>query len=323
MPKQFPLIEVSGSYTDVGTAIGYAMKSQIQSEINRRRREINDYSSLLDKTKPYFEITYKLFPQYIQEMTAIAKAADVPANEYFFINNQEVYDETDRCTIAVSFSQGGAIVGHNEDANGEADEMYILRATIGEKSFFGLNYASGIPGCAASINNFGLVQCINWLNQETQVGVPKFFLARAILECRNLSEAESLIRKTPRASGFNHVLVHNQQVRNIEIAGEKISVEETDQSYVHTNHYLSNEMKEYETFHTKSSEARYQRASKLVKPNMVSTEMMRLLSDREDQRYPISREGETVGSLVFDTTKNTVSVCYGPANIGGYVSYQI
>lgn len=333
MAKKFPLIEISGSYSDVGMAIGRTMKPQIQAEITRRRREINHYEQLLAKTKPYYELTRQLFPQFIEEMTAIAQTADVPAEEYFFINNQEVFDETeekdrqhasipDHCTIAVSFNQDGAVVGHNEDAEGEVDQMYLLKATVGNVTFFGLNYATGIPGCAASINSYGLVQCLNWLNQTPKIGIPKFFLARAVLECKSLLQAENLIKQTPRASGFNHVLIQNHEVRNIEIAGEEIAVETTNGPYIHTNHYLSDEMKKYETFHTKSSEARYQRAKELIKPNMTPEDMMALLSDRENQEFPISRPGEAVGSIVFVPTQKSVHVCYGHPVVGEYVSYS-
>lgn len=333
--KTFPLVEVTGTNDQIGLAIGETMKNQIQKEISERKINIKNYDQEITKTFPYLEVTKKYFPQYLDELKGIADGSGVTFQDIFFVNNQEVFDTseehdrqdiaTDHCTITVSFGPHGPIIGHNEDMEGNLDVMYLLKATDTKgNSFFGLNYATGLPGCAASINSHGLVQCINSLNQEAKIGVPKFFLARAILDAKTLAEAENIVRNTPRASGFNHVLIQENTVINIEVAGSDIDVQKVEgQPYVHTNHYLSPKLKSMETFRTKSSDARYATATQLIHNGMDSIEMKHLLSDTSNPEYPIRRQGETVGSLVFIPHQHLVQINYGPPNIDTFIDYSI
>lgn len=330
------LLEIKGGYRDIGNAIGESFKKEITEDIEIRKTEIPNYNSYLEKSREYYEYTRTVFPNLIEETESIAKSAGVGVLDYFFVNNREVYDEAedydmkqavnpDRCTIAVGFGKEGAVVGHNEDWSIDSlDNLYILKAKINEITFISLNYKTAIAGVSASMNNFGLVQCINDLYQTNQFGVPKNYLARAILECKSLDEAEKLIRKTKRASGFNHVLVQGNEVRNIEIAGDQMSVEETiNTPYVHTNHYTSPEMKHLEKFHTKSSEERYQRASELVKNVKTTEDMRRLLSDTQNKEYPICREDETIGSVIAIPENNELWTCYGHPCAGEFNKYEI
>lgn len=334
--KEFEYLEVSGTHEDLGRAIGTKFKDAIQLRILHAQERIIDYEGYLKKTEPFFLAAKDAFPDLTRELTATAHAAGVGVADYFAINNHEVrakhkratykkeYIMSDHCTVAVSFGEHGAVVGHNEDWEGAtADSLYVLKATIGETTFTGLQYKVAVPGIAATMNNWGLVQCINSLNQISQIGVPKNILARAVLECKTLGEAESLIRKTKRASGYNHVLIQGPEVRNIEIAGDKIAIEKIiGKPYVHTNHYLSSELKSLEKFHTKSSEARYARAEEIVKNGMTIAEMEALLSDKTNKDLPISRDDATLGSFIALPDECKVYICYGPPNAGEYIEYK-
>jgi len=321
--KKFDYLEISGSHKDVGRAIGLKFKKEIQNRVFDRQKEISNYSEFLKRSEPYYKYAKDFFPNLVDELEATAKAAGVCVMDYFSINNGGI-STGDHCTVAVSFNKEGTLIGHNEDwKSASSDTLYLLKATIGSTTFFGLQYKVLMPGVSASVNNWGLVQCINYLNQGSQIGVPKIFLARAVLECKNLDEAENLLRKTKRASGFNHILVQGREVRNIEIAGDKLTIEKVvDRPYVHTNHYLSPDMKLLEKFHTKSSEARYERAKELIKSNMTKKEMGELLSDTKNKKYPICREDATLGSLIFLPKNKEVYVCYGHPCGGKYLKYE-
>lgn len=332
--KKYQVLDIKGSYQDVGFAIGESFRQEIQEDIEKRKVEIPNYESYLEKSKEYFNFTKSIFPNLIVETEAIAKAAGVGVVDYFFVNNRETYDEAelydkreavnpDHCTIVVGFGKDGLIVGHNEDWSIDAqDNIYILKATIGDVSFIGLNYKTAMVGVAASMNSYGLVQCINDLYQTNQFGVPKNYLARAVLECRTLDEAESLIRDTKRASGFNHVLAQGNEARNIEIAGDKMAVEKVvKKPYVHTNHYTSLEMQSLEKFHTKSSEARYGRAKELLKDSMEFEDIKNLLSDTNNSEFPICREDATIGSVIAIPGKQEFWASYGHPCKNEYIKY--
>jgi hypothetical protein len=335
MIKKFPYLEVRGSYRDIGSAIGETFRDRIRYIITLRKNKIPDYQQYLPKLYPYFALTLKAFPQYVEELVAIAKAAHVDVADYFFANTEELYlseyvrdrmeHSKDHCTIAVSFNAEESLIGHNEDWLPESiNNFYILKATIGTTTFLSLSDVSVLPGACASFNNFGLVQCINDLAQTPQTGIPKNFLSRAILECQTLQEAETLLLQSKRASGYNHVLVQQNEVHNIEISGDDYDIEIIKQQpYVHTNHFLSRHMRKYETERSGSSLARYERAKELIRNNMSVDDMKSLLRDTKNTQFPICRPDSTIASVIITPQKNEMLVCYGHPCAGEYVPYRI
>jgi len=335
MTKKFPYLAVIGSHRDLGYAVGETFREKIRKVIAWRKANIPEYRELLKKTQHYFLVALHVFPKLIEELTSIAIAADVGVMDLFFLNTRSLYDphpdpeaeklvSHDRCTTVVSFSETGAIMGHNEDWAAEnIDDLYVLKATIGKTKFLGLNYVNELPGTAAAMNNWGLVQGINELHQVDLLGIPQNFLARRVLECQTLDEAEKILTESKQDSGFNHVLVRGKELRNAEIAGGKIDILEVyNQPFVHTNHFLGH-LKKYEIYHTQNSLNRYERAKKLVKNNMTIEEMKKLLADHQDKNYPICRDRETISSLILVPEKGEVQICYGPACRGEFVKYTL
>jgi hypothetical protein len=332
--KEFPLLEVTGSHRDVGMAIGEMHRNRIRERIEVRRQKIPNYRSYLEKVPDYIAITEKYFPNLVEEARGVAQASSTPFEEYFFAQVRDLYpfyiddDENlgkiDHCTVIVSFNSHGPIVGQNEDWILKAqDDLYLLKATINGVTFFGLQYAVSIPGESASINSSRLVQCITEIHPTSKFGVPKNFVSRAILEAKSLEEAERIIFETPKASGYNHVLVQGDRVWNFEIAGDDYTVEKFEKkSFVHTNHFTSDKLKKYEMYRTKSSIARYDRADKLNRNVSSLQGVMEILSDGVGE-YPICRPNETIGSIIFQPRTGIVSVCYGVPSPDKYVKYQM
>ena len=334
--KYLPYYEIKGDYKEVGEFLGVTFRSKIKEDIAKRMAEIENYASYLPDSQKCLDITKKVFPNLIDETESIAKGADVATIDYFFSNNREVYDSAeeydkrksvsyDHCTVVAGFDDGKLVIGHNEDWSLDAlDDLYVLKVNIGTMAFIGLNYATGIAGLSASMNNYGLVQCINDVYQTSKVGVPKNYLARAVLEAKTLNEAEELIRITPRGSGFNHVLGQGSEIRNIEIAGDPLGIQKSvNRPYVHTNHYLVPELKKLEKFHTRSSEARYIRANELISDSMSKHDVIKILSDTNNTEYPICRADETIGSAVFIPSELKAFFCYGQPCVGEFVEYRL
>ncbi len=335
MKKKFPYLVLRGSRRAIGQAIGENFRSKIQESVLLRQESIPNYKDLKRQSQNHFLETLRYFPKLIEELTATAIAANVSVMDLFFANTRSLYDTGvasekgelvvhDRCTTVVSFGANGAIVGHNEDWDiKNTDDLYILKATIGETKFMGINYVNELPGSAASMNNWGLVQGINEVHQKETVGIPKNFLARAVLESPTLIEAESMIRRVKQDTGFNHLLVQKDKVKNIEIAERKVKTTNlTNEPYVHTNHFLT-DLKKYETYRTKSSEHRYDKAVKLLRNDMNEDEIISILSDHSDAEYPICRHDSTMASLIFKPKLGEILVCYGPPCKGEFEKYKL
>jgi len=339
MIKTFPYLEITGTNKDLGCAIGEMFRGKIQEIIEDRKHYIRSYGEKLAQTTPYITETKKIFPHYFDELKGMADGADVPLADLFFHNTPEIYDRTldwdreqaqtdDHCTIAVSFTSSGPLIGHNEDWGIESlDELYVLKASINGTAYLGLNYASFLIGCSATLTSHGIVQCINELHQEPKQGIGKYFIARAILDANNLDEAESIIKNTNRASGYNHVLMQKDTLLNIETAGSDMDIEKrSGVPYAHTNHFLSKRMQQYETreaTHHKNSYERLNRALTLVKNDMTVEDMKALLSDKQNALYPICREDATIGSVIIKPSEQKVYICYGPPDRGTFVPYTL
>jgi isopenicillin-N N-acyltransferase-like protein len=335
MKKTFPYLSVTGTHKDVGFAVGEHFRDKIREFVAEQKSSIPKYKILRQKAQNHFLATVKIFPEYIEEITATALATDLSVMDLFFANTRSLYETPisaeqmdlvvhDKCTTIASFNEAGVIVGHNEDWAPEySDFLYILKAKIGDTTFLGLNYAYELPGTSAGMNNWGLVQGVNEVHQVEKVGIPKNFIARAILESKSLGEAIEIIRKSDQDTGYNHVLVQGDKVVNVEIAGGEVDITiEKDRSYVHTNHFLS-DLKRFETYHTKSSMHRFNSASELMKINMNENQILDILSDHGDSDYPICRHDATLASLLFNPQKGEMKVCYGPPCEGKFIKYTL
>lgn len=334
--NKLPYFKVTGTHEEVGQYLGKNFRDKIQLAIKKRKSCIPHYDSYLSISQQCLNVTSKYFPHLLAETEAIANAAKVPLIDFFFMNNREAYDEaeahdqqqsvnSDHCTVVAGFDNNNLVVGHNEDWSLDAiDDLCILEATVSNTTFISLHYSTVIPGLSASMNNHGLVQCINDIYQINQIGVPKNYVARAILEAKTLDEAEKIIKNTPKASGFNHVLAQAYEIRNIEIAGNIIGLEKTiNKPYIHTNHYLTRELQNLEKFHTKSSEARYTRGLQLLANQMTIDNVRSILSDTENKTFPICRPDETIGSAIFTPHNKKSFFCYGHPCAGEYVEYEL
>lgn len=339
MIKTFPYLEITGTNKDLGLAIGEMFRGKIQEVISDRKHYIRKYQERLGETDVFLKEANKAFPHLVEELQGMATGADVPFVDLFFHNMPEVYDRTsewdreqaqldDHCTIAVSMSERGTLIGHNEDWDIESlDELYVLKATVNGTTYLGLNYATFMVGCSATLTSNGLVQCINELHQETHVGVGKYFVARAVLDAKTLDEAAAIIQGVNRSSGYNHVLVQGSDMMDIETAGKDIDIEKRSHTtYAHTNHFLSEKMKRYEVdeaSHHRNSYDRLARANELLHPNMTVDDMKNLLADKKNPLYPICREDATIGSVIIEPTKNQILVCYGPPDRGTFIPYTL
>lgn len=336
MIKTFPYLEISGTNYEVGTAIGEMFRGKIQETIAKRKHYIRKYEEKRSQISRYAAAAKKIFPHLVDELKGMADGGDVPFNDLFFHNCPEIYDHTlewdreqaqtdEHCTIAVSCTQKGVLIGHNEDWTLDSmDELYVLKATIGETTILSLDYATFLLGSSAGINNWGLTQCINELRQTPAIGIPKCFIARAVLDCKTLKEATNLIADIPRASGYNHVLAKENDAIDIEATAKSIDIEELKgQPYVHTNHSISKHTKKEEASASKSSLARYERANQLVRNNMTMEDMKKLLSDKENALYPICRENITIGSVIIEVREKIMHICHGAPDHGMFVPYRL
>ena len=326
--NQFPIVAASGSHYEVGLAVGKTMRQPIRSLLDREKVKFGDtFVHYVDMLPPFIDVTKRYFPQYMDEVRGIADGAGVDFQTLFSTNCREVVDYSgststaDHCTIVAIPQNNQYVVGHNEDWDAESlDILYIFDAVMDGIHIFGLNYGDSIMGDSISVTSHGLIQAINDLqHHDTQLGVPKKFIARAFLDSKTLEEAEEIMRKVPRAAGFNHVLIQGQRLWNIESSAKEYIIEKIElNKYVHTNHYVT-ELKRIDKGN-QESEKRYAKVEERLGDINSVGDIKQLLSDRTDPR--ICREG-TIGSVIFDMPNKVAHIAYGQPTLETYVEYSL
>lgn len=323
--KRFPVVRAKGTHYEVGKAVGEARKEIIVKLFQKNKSLHADYfTSFRKDADELLALTENYFPQYVEELRGLADGAGLDRNELFLSNGHELSYFCDsstagHCTIVGIPNNGGYLLGHNEDWNIEAlEHLYLLDAKIEGIHILGLGYdfANTIIGDAVAINGFGLIEAINEVSHtDTSIGVPKAFIARAVIDCRSLEDAEKIIQTVPRRSGFNHLLIQGSRLWNIETSAKENVIEKIEQQkYVHTNHYLT-ELKRIDKGGNPESVLRYEKVKqKLADINSVE-DLKNLLSDRSEP--PVCRES-TIGSVIFNPNEKTAEIAYGQPTVDSY-----
>ena len=88
---QFPVLEIEGSYYDIGYAIGKHFGENIKVMLHRRKAWFEDLKDhFLNDTTGYYEQlllkTKEEFPQYIKELQGMSDASGVEFTDLFILN---------------------------------------------------------------------------------------------------------------------------------------------------------------------------------------------------------------------------------------------
>ena len=291
-------LEFTGSHAELGSFLG----KKFRLEINQRVKKLK-----ILPVDPYIQAAQKTFPEILIEAQNMAQAAGVSFEDFFLLN----CSESIHCTTIFTHLDNQPVVAHNEDSgddNETANDLHLLKAKIGDTTILGLHYKYQFIGTSASINNWGLVQCIDNLHSRPQIGVPRNFIARALLECRSLAQAGQLLSQTPHASGFNHFLVQGDDLLNIAVSP---SYQETTQMtgghYVHTNHFLTPRGQANETYQPPESVSRYQQASRLAKDHMTQDEELELLTACQESTLARALIYPTQGKILIQNTTSDLT----------------
>jgi predicted choloylglycine hydrolase len=329
----FSILTIEGNYYEVGREIGRFCKDATLRWLGELKQH-PEFNRCLENIDPYIEVTKNFLPTIADEIHGMSDGIGIDFRTCFLLNTRELLDQIedvpfrDHCTVAVSYGSNGLMVGHNEDdesAFDDLDDLYLLKAKINGMETMSLAYKGIVPGTSISVNDNGLVHCINEVDQlHTYIGVPKLLLASALTTAENLPAAERILTQIPMASGLNYVLAQDETVINVEVAGQTTrTTQRSQQCFVHTNHYLDPKIQALEKSRSESSVHRYFRANEMIKDRMTIDEMAKLLSDRADLEFPISRPNATLGSVIVEPMKREFRVCYGPPNsIQDYLTWK-
>ncbi|XP_076936297.1 uncharacterized protein LOC143603375 [Bidens hawaiensis] len=269
------------------------------------------------------------FPSYWNEMRGIADGSGVPFLHIMILNfrkeilpfipkPKKVEDEEtiDDCSDILVVSDTMAVAVHNEDANvALVGHTYLIKATMSNGlCYTAYTYAGELPSCAFGFNNHGLAFTLNAVPPaESEIvagGIGRNFISRDLLEATSLEDAISRIHSSPVSVGhsYNLIDVNVRKILNVETASsQRLSVREVGSTpFFHANMYLHLQV---DQVHDENSISRQNKAALL--PKKSKHDLLSLLGDTSDHKYPIFMQGPTLYTLytaVIDLDERTLSI---------------
>jgi len=316
---------------DLGFAVGRAFRARIQGATGAivqrlSERFADDFGAFDGRLHQYIERAGRALPEYAAELDGTADGAGVARRALFLSNTVEelldgsrpsaageLEDELrERCTSVAVRGPAGAVLGHNEDVPiFFRPAQYALRIRRpGQAPLLAYTYAGLLP--AVGMNAWGVGMCCDsvWPD-DAQVGIPRLFVARAMLAAQSIDHAASIATMSGRAGGYGHLLADaGGRTAWLETTATQGHLQWGDGWSVHTNHYVHPPLAALEKEHTPNSEWRLASASHLAGNGAGSVSgVKRVLAHHQRGGRSLCRHRRktergfwfgTIGSVVMD-----------------------
>ncbi|MGA7192063.1 MAG: C45 family peptidase [Anaerolineales bacterium] len=355
-PNPPPLIRISGTHREMGRQIGEACRKQVKHSIKSGRNLLSEAYNELEltwegariKARKYMLFAQKYYPQYVEELAGIAEGANVSVDDVSVVNVMEALtDDALQLTRCTSFAisddctaNGHVLLAHNEDwVPEDEDDVFIIHATPkNECPFLAMTYGCWLPNIG--FNAYGIAQlCDSVFPNDSRIGIPRVVVSRAVLASKTPDRAIQSVLPVQRAAGYNHLLAHESgELYSVEVSARHFAILNGDDGYiVHTNHYLSPTMQEFEREPVGmiASQVKYFRARRLVKRDDQHTIATLKAIQRDHVNYsraicnhsidasdPLDR-GKTINAMVIDLTAREMHIAWGNPCENPYHTYHL
>ncbi|KAG2680965.1 hypothetical protein I3760_11G123100 [Carya illinoinensis] len=339
--KLLEMFEVGpcGDAYQMGMLIGQRFSSQIRSRLAGDlvlRDQLLPFAQTQQAQpllKALTDNNRKKFPKYWDELLGTAEGSGVPVLDLILINFRKeivpflpktsimsnIADTVDDCSDVLIVSDSLALAVHNEDANfALVGHTYLIKGTLANGlSFVAYTYAGELPSCAFGFNSHGLAFTLNSVppTQEEIIagGIGRNFVSRDLLEASDIDDALTRIHSSEVSVGHSYNLIElkTRKILNVETTSRnRISIREIGATpFFHANMYLHLPVQQVQD---ENSISRQNRAALL--PKRSRKELLSVLGDTDDPKYPIYMTGPTLYTLctaVIDLDEQTLSIIEG------------
>ncbi|MCP4186764.1 MAG: hypothetical protein GY763_04080 [Gammaproteobacteria bacterium] len=339
--SQFPLVHISGTPSERGEQHGEILKSEIAQTIDFYHSIFNLPKAEIFRLAYFFQkIIGDFEPDYVDEIVAIARAANVEPAWVFALNARtEILSRnnvvSNECTAVYFHEQ--SILGQNWDWGKALESLTVLMNIMQPDGHaIAIMTEPGIIG-KIGMNSCGLGVCLNILTLGQALnGLPVHIVLRAILDCKSLSQVESLLAQHSNGKASNIIVADvSGNGFDMEFCGDEYyRLDPVANTLIHTNHYLGDEINSANDPAFFSSYARFNKATEILsstKEHNLET-MLDLLSDDSNQEFPVYRnyvadesvqELGTVGTVVMQLAQQKIHVRKGKGTDAGFFEYQM
>ncbi|MCA9077960.1 MAG: peptidase C45 [Planctomycetaceae bacterium] len=320
---RYPEFEVAGPPRELGRQIGETMREQIRgfcaAAIEHVNRTVNiSQASAIDVAQQSLSYAESYAPEMVEELRGTAEGAGVSLDDIMLlqVRNQLQPDEREGCTSLAAAGRSTRFVAQNWDNDPALDAFNVVltRRPDGKPAVTTIGQAGLIA--YIGFNNKGIGLCLNTLPAPSRrIGVPHYFIVRAILEADSLDDVTAAIRRAERAIPANIMLITPQGPADLEVTIDDVRVlRSTDATPVtHTNHCLHPDLLPINEQFPEliQSHDRIHRIGELLNSNSegVSVEMVKQgLSDHQDHPRSICRHPNDDPTHGFWTTVFSVII---------------
>ncbi len=356
MNQQPPFIRAAGSHLDIGRTIGRAMRDLICQQVLVYRglmeadTTINiTWEQARLQARKYLPFAQEFYPQYVEELQGITEGSGAEFDDVLTLNTMEAITSDAlfmKCTSMavaseVTESGAGVIVAHNEDWLPD-DKPFVYVAQIepdDEPAFLCLSYGALLPNLGFNAAGIAHVADSVYPN-DVRLGIPRIIYTRAILGARTLGQAIQAALHKRRDAGYNHLIAgEHGEIYSIEASATAYDALYADDYWtVHTNHFTSPAMREFEEKPESlvHSRVRYNRARHLVKSRLgqlTVVDFQSILADHINYPNSVCSHVEhceqpfdstiTIASIIVDMAARTMWVCWGNPCRGTYYPYKL
>ncbi len=354
MTSRIPVLELSGTPYEMGLAHGTAMREQIREfacSVTAVHQANN--SCLLAECDPLVRVCMRnlgflenFSPDLVEEMRGIADGAGIAFREVVYLNSfleledlrapglgaRVIPDALWGCTtfnvLPAATADGRAYIGQTYDME-RYYEKYLcilrIKPEHGSESLV-LTFA-GVLGLVG-LNSAGVGAVINKVvATDARPGVIYPFIMRKALAAERIGDALGAVIFSPRATGINYQLAGSGVAFCAETSATYYELLEFDHAMAHTNHYVGQHMRRFETPNWLShggSMVRKQVADRFLKTHRgaLTPELLKEMT-RDHTNYPRcicahGFEGEgcetafhTTFGIVMDPAAGWFEVCPG------------
>lgn len=240
-----------GTPEEMGEQHGHLMKPEIQTALKDWLRPQFRTDKDWEKAKTDAHKLAKFIPDdYLRELKALAKAAEVPYNELllsFTFTDMRAFEQVFmHCTAIVAYGKatrdGSCYLARNFDFPGKGilHNMVIVYHPKGKFSFASLIWPGMIGPCTA-MNEKGLALTLNIvMGQPYGDALPQLILYRMIMEnCNSIEEAVRMVQGAKRSGGWNLTLATKEEGSVVELNRAAVKVRMAEKEVVYTcNHFV-------------------------------------------------------------------------------------
>jgi predicted choloylglycine hydrolase len=321
-----PILHLFGSPEELGQAHGRILSAQIvhlqKAYLERLFSQGYEENSLRRLSAGMEKF---LSPHFRQELQALAQGAGLPFEDIFLFHTFLDIVKLLCCStfvVAPAIAQGRLIFGRNLDfPTMDVAHLYSLVMVYhpdeGNK-FLSVSWP-GIAGVLSGMNEAGLaLAAMEVFEEETSLeGEPYVLLFRRILQtCSGISQAQSLVEKSPRTTANNLTLVDKSgEACVLEITHREVCVRKAvDGRLMATNHFRSQSLKQ------EANSWRYDAMSRIIESRRGSIDL-----DLARQILHGVNLGEiTMQSMIFLPQEGSVHISLGtpPTSRGPYIPLE-